>query len=652
MEIPGTAALAEAKLHISPEREHHLYFLEDSVSGKMLRISSRLTRSFANARSRSPEKRRHLDESEAAEAAVLSGYLRSMRESTLAAKPGFNPLFMQLPLFEVGPAQRHLAGVARLVFSPAGAAFLVCMAMASLWVATATDWAMASRLGDVFSLDAILLFALFAPLLRLLHEMGHILAATRYGVNVRKCGLSLIALYPMPFVDCSEAEYRASRKERIVISLAGLFADLTIGFTAFLMWHFVSDAAMRQIFSNIFLFNTLTTLFFNLNPLVKADGYFALSDAVGKRNFNIEAMLAMRRLRSALGAVDVKTAAEIARAESFKLLYAAASMAYRIYILLTIGWALLPQYLGVGTFLVAWGGLAMLAPGLGKKIFGLPRLAAANLRRGLAWVAGTLAISGMLALIPLPYTMVVPLRLDIEGAYTLRTTVAGYVDLRHAGGEVEQGALLLHLREPDAAAKMELSRQEQLLYQILATSTGNKNPLAKEGAERRMAAAHAIAERLARDEAERTISAPAKGLFRPVRQTEPGRRMERGAPVGVFIPADRFAQLTGNFPEIYVEKFSEGGWEAELRHASGYLSSREALSIRLVQLEDARSTGERSFRADVRAQYEPGLLSGQDLFLRLVFKAEPIWKHAAFLYERLLFEFRSAQALAHRTAIE
>ena len=75
-----------------------------------------------------------------------------------------------------------------------------------------------SHTGDLLSLQSLLTFALIAPVLKLFHETGHVLAATRFGVPVRRAGVILIALFPLPFVDCSEADFRARRGQRILIS--------------------------------------------------------------------------------------------------------------------------------------------------------------------------------------------------------------------------------------------------------------------------------------------------------------------------------------------------------------------------------------------------------------------------------------------------
>ncbi len=61
--------------------------------------------------------------------------------------------------------------------------------------------------------------------------------------------------------------------ERFWLPVKGIWVDLIIGLLAFILWHFTSGSFLQTIFGNIFLYSTLNSLLFNMNPLIKLDGY-------------------------------------------------------------------------------------------------------------------------------------------------------------------------------------------------------------------------------------------------------------------------------------------------------------------------------------------------------------------------------------------
>lgn len=661
MATPGTAALREARLRLSADGGRHAYLLADPASGRIMRLAPEVASAFWATRRRLDGARHAASATEAAEAAGIAGYLQAMRRSAIRQKPRFNPLFLQLPLFAVAPFQPALMGIARLLVSRFGLALILLLAALALWVAAATDWAMASRLNDVFSIEAILAFAAIAPALKIVHEFGHVLAATRYGVAVRKAGVFLVGLYPMPFVDCSEADLDAGRKERVVISLAGLAVDLSIGLSAFLLWHVVEESWGRQLLANIFVFNTLHTLLFNLNPLMKLDGYFALSDGLGRRNFHLESTLAARSLRRAVARLDLPAAGRLLACAYGRLAYALASTCYKLYVLAFIGWHLLPQFLGLGTAIVAWGaGVMFFSPMLNARAAmagmaggGMAGEAEADPRRRRWWLAGLAGLLLAAAFIPLPHRVTLPLRLDLDGAYTPRAEVAGRITAIRAAGPVNAGELLLHLANAEAEREAVLLAHERELYRTLQESAGGLDPLAADAAGKRLETAERIADRLAGEALGREIRAASAGWFRPDHQLRHGMRLEVGQPLGVLLAEGPTAELVGRFPEIYVEKFEEGMVAAELRHAGGYLDGGDGLRVRLARVtDDDASSGERRFRIEAQAPLPAKTLAGQDLHLKLRFQTEPLWRHAVFLLNRLHLAFNQAQQLARDAALD
>ena len=66
------------------------------------------------------------------------------------------------------------------------------------------------------------------------------------------------------------------RWQRILISAAGMLAELTLASVATLIWAFTLDGPIRDICVTVMLVCSVTTILFNGNPLLRYDGYYML----------------------------------------------------------------------------------------------------------------------------------------------------------------------------------------------------------------------------------------------------------------------------------------------------------------------------------------------------------------------------------------
>ena len=644
MEIPGTAPLKEARLRLTTEAGAHIFLLEEPGGGRLFRMSRALAATFLRARQVLTGARPATAEAKA-EVAALAAHLTGLRGGAVGGKKAFNPLFMMIPLFDARPLQAPVAGLARALFSRGGLALFILLALLAIWLGAASGFVFVDHIGDIFSLSALATFALIAPFLKLAHESGHLLAATRFGVPVRNAGIMLIALFPLPFVDCTEAEFRATRLGRIVISLAGLLADLAIGLVAFILWHFASDDFTRQLLSNIVILNTATTLIFNLNPLMRLDGYFALSDALHRRNLHMESALALAAARRAAAGLEFgRLRAAIADAPG-RIAFGLMAFAYKIYILIFIAWTIAPKYLGVGLAVVVWGAAAMFLSPLMK-----PPRPEADARAGGArrwrWLGAILLVLAGLAFMPLRYQTVIPVALDLEGAYTIRAAAEGNLTSIRPAGTVADGERLAEAGNIETAVEIALNDADQAMLGYLADSVRAENPLAAQNAQERIESAKALGVDLAEEQAALIVAADQSGWFRPDDAARIGARLRVGQPVGVLLPEAEESALTGLLPELYARKFREDLtrlelWEPQTGETGPAIDARMAQSA-------IDKDGGGAFRISLRASGAPVSYAGRATQLKLTFSAEPLWRHAVFLGERLRLAFLRNRAAETR----
>lgn len=114
----------------------------------------------------------------------------------------------------------------------------------------------------------------------ILHELGHTLSAKKYSVHVKEIGLGLYYILPVLYVDLNEA-WKLDKKKRILINLAGTYFQLISGVLLFLSA--VLFTSQANIFMDLFFIN-LSIIVLNINPFLKFDGYWIVSDLINQNN--------------------------------------------------------------------------------------------------------------------------------------------------------------------------------------------------------------------------------------------------------------------------------------------------------------------------------------------------------------------------------
>jgi putative peptide zinc metalloprotease protein len=123
---------------------------------------------------------------------------------------------------------------------------------------------------DVVSLIVILFVSI------VIHELAHGLAVKAYGRKVLRGGLMLYFGVPMAFGDTTDI-WMKPRRARIVVSLAGPFANAVIGGLLFLIAVFLSDGTLRDILLHGGIINSMI-FFFNIIPIAETDGHYIVQD--------------------------------------------------------------------------------------------------------------------------------------------------------------------------------------------------------------------------------------------------------------------------------------------------------------------------------------------------------------------------------------
>ena len=145
-----------------------------------------------------------------------------------------------------------------------------------------------------FTFDGVVLYVLSLIFIKTLHEMGHAYMAHRYGVRVNTMGVAFLVMLPVLYTDVTDAWSLKSRKEKLMIDGAGLFVELAIAAIATFLWVFLPDGPLRSAAFLLATTSWILSLFINLNPFMRFDGYYILADAWGMPNLQPRAFAQMR----------------------------------------------------------------------------------------------------------------------------------------------------------------------------------------------------------------------------------------------------------------------------------------------------------------------------------------------------------------------
>lgn len=600
------------------ERNRHYYFLEDPLRGTYYRLGEAEfalfqaldgVRTLEDAVAKASGERRddalNLDQALALVRWLLESGLACTGESLAAdrlqgkrefarqsAWKRWNLWFVRVTFGSPDRWIERLRPAAAIVFGREFFALWLCTMTAAMFVLLGNWTAITSHSPlELGFRGSITLMAVWCGL-KLLHEFGHALACRHVGDRVGDVGVMFVLGIPSPFVDVSSVWRRSHRGDRMLVTLAGVYLETFVAASAILVWSWSGDEATRQLCLATAFVAGVSTLVFNLNPLMRFDGYFALADAVDVANLSSRsAARAARWLRYYLLGADEPEAVRAAGPEPRWLtIYGLAAMAWRGFVTFGLLSLALYKFGPIAAGLLSLFPAARWIRGAWRTIrdtCASTRITLRPRRAAMSWSWPVLAGAALLWWCD-PRTIEVAGVVDYEPLVVVRAPGAGFVRevFVNDGDVVAAGQPLVRIENEELAvdlAQTKLGIQQQIAKARIHRQAGE---LAKEQAEviRRQALEVKLAE-LEKRSAGQIIVAPTRGriVSRGAAQLA-GRWLSEGSDV-VAVGTESAKQLVAALSQEYSETIDTMGDDARLSIA-GY----EAMIVPVSLRGDPRAT--------------------------------------------------------------
>ncbi len=442
----------------------------------------------------------------------------------------------------------------------------------------------------LFSLGGALAFGIALTFAKLCHEFGHAFMAKRAGCRVQSMGLAFMVMLPMFYTDVSDAWRVRDRRSRLLIGAGGVFAELLLAVLALLAWSLLPDGPLRTSAFMLASATWITTLVINLNPFMRFDGYFLISDLWGVDNLQNRAFALCRwRLREALFGYGEPAPEPWSPSMTRRLLiWGYGSWIWRAILFLGIALAVYHLFFKVlGIFLMVVELLWFIGLPIWRELgeWWQRREQADSCK---VLITGlSLAAVLLVLIVPWRSSVEIPAVLEASRTSALYAPVAARLKAVHVqdGQTVAAGDLLLELDSPDLDSRQAIVRRETEILQLQLRRQSARSET--------VADASILEQRLAEAVAEyRGLAAQRERL--QLRATQAGvvRDLQRDLSTGRWLhPAESLARIVEPGLRLRGYLAEENLWRIETGSEGRFITDDPARPSMKVRLDEVDATG-------------------------------------------------------------
>ena len=471
-------------------------------------------------------------------------------------------VFWNIPLYNPEPLLERHKRLVGLLFSRAGAVVWLAMVLTALYLLIRNVDRLGGDFGRFIAIDprGLIVMSMVFLALRAIHELGHAAACKAMGGRSTEIGVIMIAgVLPLPYCDATSAWRFPQTWRRVLVSAGGIIAETFLAAAAAIYWAVTDTATAPMLVGvayQVMVISSVTTLLFNLNPLLRYDGYYILSDITGSPNLAQRSREFVKFLleRYAFGVKSNRPPRLRGRGEAWMLgVFGMLAMPYRIFIGISIALIIMERYTAVGLILGTLMALMWLVWPLFKSIGYLissPRLLG---RRARACTFTFLAIGLPLlagGFVPVPSAEYAPAIVEALHSGPLRAGESGFVQsvVVRAGEQVEVGDPVIIMFNFELEAQANEIRVRLAQEQLYVNAAMMETVIEYQIAESRRKEVQLQLDRIEQRLNALVLRAPVSGVVAPSSGTAAdfdaleGRYLTRGMLVGFVASPEKIVQ--------------------------------------------------------------------------------------------------------------
>lgn len=257
------------------------------------------------------------------------------------AKVRGDVFYLRFKAFNPDALLNRLVRKLRFLFTPP---FVTISAAAIVFAAMLTfiNWTQIRiELPRLYTASSLLLAYFTMLLVITLHEFAHGLTCKYFGGTVREMGFMLIYFQPAFYCNVSDAWLFPKKSHRLWVTFAGAYFEIFVWALATMLWRLTDSFTLINYMALVVMTTSGIRTLFNLNPLVKLDGYYLLGDVVGVQNLRYRAFgFWSNGIRWMLGLKTIPFATATRREKRVFLIYGLLAGTYSIWLFVLVASAL------------------------------------------------------------------------------------------------------------------------------------------------------------------------------------------------------------------------------------------------------------------------------------------------------------------------
>lgn len=402
-----------------------------------------------------------------------------------------NIFFLRIPIFDPEPLLKRFKWIGSFFFSK----FFALVWLAAIVIAAkygienfealkdqAQGFLAPSNIGWVYVCTVFV---------KILHELGHSFAVKKYGGEVHTIGIMFMLLAPLPYMDATASWAFRKKRHRIFVSAAGMLCEFFIAAVALIIWANVGGGLAKGLAYNVLIMSSISTVLFNINPLMRFDGYYILTDLLDLPNLQQHSVMHLKYLleRFVFRKQDAQKVPESWSEAVIYTVYGISSAVYRFFLFTGFIIAISRHYLILSVIMGLMLLFSMVIFPVGKflkYVFSSPGLVRVRLRAVAVTVCFFTLVFGVLFHIPVPDTFTAPGVLESKLYESTVVSTSGRVaKICHKSGDyVTRGDTLAVLENEELGYSIEVKKAEineatQEYYRALNEMPENMYPLEK-----------------------------------------------------------------------------------------------------------------------------------------------------------------------------